>query len=215
MLYNIARFYCRHRWVVGGVHVVTLLFLFVVVFNTPAMLQFATSLSRLPEDVRIRMYLFTLVLLASVYATLVLDLSLRHYWEDSKGARLRDTLLGVWESSQHNRGQEQGRLQLVVSFEDDAVYGRITSGTAAEAMAERVEITDIVVGDVFVLRATSVPTDRSRSSAARTSDWRLEFVASATREPYLVAWRNDGGQGDAGPIPQHVTLYKSLAASGR
>jgi hypothetical protein len=204
MLYNIVRFYCQHRWVVGAAHFGMVIVLFVVCFTSHTVLEFATSLSRLPADVRIRMYLFALVLLASVYATLVLDLTLRQQWEDSKGARLHDVLLGVWESTGHNEGREQRRMQLVVSF--DAVYGRIATGTADEATTERVEITDVVAGDLFLLHTSRAPTNRQQ--AAQPGTWRLEFVAPAMREPYLVAWRDDAGQGNAEREPQHVTLRK-------
>lgn len=208
MIYKLARFYCQHRWAVGAAHLATVIALFVLCFNSRTMLEFATSLSRLPADVRIRMDLFALVLLGSAYATLVLELALRQYWQDSKGARLRNALLGLWESTCHNEGQEQRRMQLVVSFENDAVYGRIAAGSADKATTERVEITDIVAGDVFLLHTRSAPRDRQQP-AAQPSAWQLEFVASAMREPYLVAWRDDAGQGKLERDRQYVMLYKS------
>jgi hypothetical protein len=208
MAHAFVRFYHHHSWVVGLAHIVLVLILFVVCFNNGAVLEFAATLSRLPEDARTRLYVFLLVLLGGAYLTLIVDLTIRQQWEANKGFQARDALLGVWESAQH-QGHEERRVELVVALGDDGLDARITTESTQGKTVERIDLPALLHGTVTLMPTRSVSRGSHNGSEEHQSDWQLELVVPPTRKPYLVVWRGDEEEGSAEHKPTFVTLRKS------
>jgi hypothetical protein len=206
MFQALLRFYYHHRWAVVVAHVVIVTLLFVVYFNSRTMLELARFLSALPEDVQLRVYLFALILLTGTYATLLLDLSLRHKWEDSKGARVFAKLLGNWKGTHHTRDQEPRAVEVVASFEGNGVYARITTHVNDTATVERVEITDVLAGEVYSLQAVMASGEDHYSTNARRATSQLVFVMPKDLAPHLVERLGDAGQGGVVRDPMYILL---------
>lgn len=205
----------RHWWAVGVAHIVSVLVLFTLFINTRPIIELARSFSRLPENDRVGISLLVLALLTGTYAILLLELSIRQRREERQGRRMSAALIGFWESSLSQAGDDGARLSVVVSPNDRSarLHVRLSTAVGREAHGEPAAITTVHAGEVFVMRTSVAPGDDRSGRHGQAQLRQLELVLCDSYEPYLVLRRDAGPLDDAVGVGEPIILTR--AASGQ
>lgn len=117
----------HHPWALLVAHVLIVTLLFAVFLSVPPIVERATSFSRQSAELRVMVYLLVLAVLAGLYIILVLSSALRQQSEARTGPRVREALLGLWESSDTQPGAAASRLAVDVWQGDEALLASITA----------------------------------------------------------------------------------------